>query len=188
MSISLFHTATKILLAFISRAAWQLRYYSTKVGLWRKDFLEGHAFFYFNFFCERWLHDSVTLQIPCTYICICNRVRSVPFSDGGLRDRDIIFKDETDLVFCFLSCLVKFPAREANGWRKRASSNPGNWECVFFSLFPLPTVLAFFHDQTHTLTQTRKVRRHAERPKGDREQFASLDFWLKCFTRLGTFI
>ena len=49
-------------------------------------------------------------------------------------------------------------------------------ECVSF--FPLPTALVFFHDQTHTLTQTRKVRIHAERPKGDREQFASLDFWI----------
>ena len=31
------------------------------------------------------------LQFPSTYICICNRVRSVSFSDGGLRDRDITF-------------------------------------------------------------------------------------------------
>ena len=53
-------------------------------------------------------------------------MRSVSFSDGGLRDRDIIFRDETDLVFCFFGCLVKFPAREANSWRRRASSNPGN--------------------------------------------------------------
>ena len=53
LSISLFRTATKILLAFISRAAWQHRYYSTKVGHnWRKDVLEGHAPFYFNFFCK----------------------------------------------------------------------------------------------------------------------------------------
>ena len=37
----------------------------------------------------------------------------------------------------------------------------------------------------HTLTQTRKVRTHAERPKGDREQFASLDFWIKCSTQDG---
>ena len=34
LSISLFRTATKILLAFVSRAAWQHRYYSTKVGHW----------------------------------------------------------------------------------------------------------------------------------------------------------
>ena len=34
-------------------------------------------------------------------------------------------------------------------------------------------------DQTHTLTQTREVRRDAERPKGDRDQFsASLDLWI----------
>ena len=32
--------------------------------------------------------------------------------------------------------------------------------------------------QTDTLTQTRKVRRHGERSKGDKEQFASLDFWI----------
>ena len=53
MSITLFRTVTKIVLAFISRAAWQYRYYSTKLGHnWRKDVLEGHAPFYFNFFCK----------------------------------------------------------------------------------------------------------------------------------------
>ena len=70
---------------------------------------------------------------------------------------------KTDLVFCFLSCLVKIPAREANSWRKRA--NPGNWVCVFFSFFSLPTVLAFFHDQTHTHTNKEgaKTRGKAKR-------------------------
>ena len=68
----------------------------------------------------------LTLQFPSTYICICNRVRRAPFSDGGLRDRHIIFRDETDLAFCFLSCLVKSSAFEANSWQRRASSNPGN--------------------------------------------------------------
>ena len=128
----------------------------------------------------------LTLQFLFTYICICNRVRSVSFSNGGLCDHDIIFRDETDLahVFCFFSCLVKFPARKANSWRRRANPNPSNWVCVFFSFFPHPTALAFFHDQTHTLTQTRKVRRQMERPKGDREQFASLDFWIT----IGAFI
>ena len=55
-------------------------------------------------------------------------MRSVSFSNGGLRDRDIIFRDETDLadVFCFFRCLVKFPAREADSWRRRVSPNPGN--------------------------------------------------------------
>ena len=51
------------------------------------------------------------------------------FSDGGLRDRDIIFRDQMDLVFCFLGY-------EANSWRRRASSNPGDKVCVsFFSFF-----------------------------------------------------
>ena len=45
---------------------------------------------------------------------------------GGLRDRDIIFRDETCLEFSLLGCVVRFPEREANSWRRRASSNPGN--------------------------------------------------------------
>ena len=54
-------------------------------------------------------------------------MRSVSFSDGGLRDSDIIFRDEKDLVFCFLGCVVKFPTRlTANSWRRKAKSNPGN--------------------------------------------------------------
>ena len=78
----------------------------------------------------------LTLRFLFTFICICNRVRSVSFSNSGLRERDIIFRDETDLVhvFCFFSCLVKFPAREANSWRRRASPNPAI-ECVSFFLF-----------------------------------------------------
>ena len=72
------------------------------------------------------MFGRLSLQFPYTYICICNRVRSVSFLDGGLRDRDIIFRDDTDFAFCFLSCLVRLPAREANSWQRRASSNPGN--------------------------------------------------------------
>ena len=96
----------------------------TKVGHCRKDVPEGHARFYLLYFFLQKMFARLTLQFPFTYICICNRVRSVSFSDGGLRDRDIMKK--TDFVFCFLSCLVKFPTREANSCRRRASSNPGN--------------------------------------------------------------
>ena len=67
---------------------------------------------------------------------------SVSFSDGGLRDRDIIFRDEKDLVFCLLGCVVKFPARKANSWRRRASSNSGNLECVSFFFF---FFFSFYH-------------------------------------------
>lgn len=53
-------------------------------------------------------------------------MRNVSFSDGGLRNRDIIFRDETDVLFFFLGCVVTFPSLEANSWRRRVSSNPGN--------------------------------------------------------------
>ena len=35
-------------------------------------------------------------------------MRSVSFSNGELRDRDIIFRDETDVVFCFLAAGLSF--------------------------------------------------------------------------------
>ena len=117
----------------------------------------------------------LTLQFLFTYICICNRVRSVSFSNGGLRDRDIIFRDETDLVFCFFSCLVKFPAREANSWRRRASPNSGIWVCAFFFFVSPATALAFFLNQTHTLT---KQGRCEDTWKGRKE---TVQFY--CFTR-----
>ena len=102
LSISLFRTATKILLAYISRAAWQHRYYSTKVGYWRwrTDVLEGHNPFYLKFFLQK-MFARLTLQFPFTYICICNRVGTVSFSDGGLRDRDIILRDENESCILF---------------------------------------------------------------------------------------
>ena len=80
----------------------------------------------------------------------------------------MIFKDETDPVFCFLSCLVKFlHAKLTDGGEERVRILA--IECLsVFLFFSLPTVLVFFHDQTPTLTQTRKVRRHTERPIGDK--------------------
>ena len=76
-----------------------------------------------------------------------------------------------DLVLCFISCLVKFRhAKLTAGGEGRVRMLAIG--CVSF--FPLLTVLAFFHDQTRTLTRTRKVRRHAKRPKGDREKFLQL--------------
>ena len=80
---------------------------------------------------------------------LCARERDVWIRGS---DRDIIFRDETDLVFCFLGCVVTFPARESNSWRRRASSHPGNWVCVFFSFFFPSYRFCFFYDQTHTLT------------------------------------
>ena len=41
-------------------------------------------------------------------------MRSVSFSDGGLRDHHIIFRDAADLLIGFHDCLVKFAAHEGN--------------------------------------------------------------------------
>ena len=157
MSISLFRTATKILLAFISRAAWQHRYYSTKVGHWRKDVLEGQAPFYLiNFFLQKCLHDELySFLLPIFVFATMWEV--VFFLDGGLRARDIIFTERWKQILYFvslLSCLVKeFPAREANSWHRKASSNPGNWVSVFFSFFSLSYRFSIFsrsNEHTHT--------------------------------------
>ena len=102
----------------------------------------------------------LTLQFPCTYICICNRVRSVSFSDGELCDRDIIFRDETDLESCFLCYLVKFRAREANSRRRRASSNPGHWVCLFFFFFPSYRFSIFSRSNAHTHTNKEDAKTH----------------------------
>ena len=53
-------------------------------------------------------------------------MRSVGFSDGGRRNRDIVFRDQMYLVFCFFGCVGKFPAREANSWWRSAVPKPGN--------------------------------------------------------------
>ena len=107
-------------------------------------------------------------------------MRSVSFSDGGLRDRDIIFRDEKDLVFCFLGCVVKFPTRltaiTAGGERR---SRILAIECVSFFPFSPSSRFSFFSRSnalTHTNKEGAKTRGKAERR--DREQFASLDFWI----------
>ena len=98
------------------------------------------------------------------------------FSDGGLRDRDIIFRDETDLVFCFLGCVVTFTAREANSWRRRATSNPSNLLCVFFSFFfPSYRLSVFF---TIKRTHSHKQGKGEDTRKGRKETESSFNFWI----------
>ena len=111
--------------------------------------------FYFNFFSAK---DICTIDFTFfTFIYIWNHVRSVSFSDGGSRDRNIIFRDRRYLVFCFLGCVVKFQAREANNsWRRSTSSNPCKWVCVLFLFhsflfffFFLPTFSIFSRSNAH---------------------------------------
>ena len=61
-------------------------------------------------------------------------MRSVSFSDGGLRDRDIIFRDETDLYFVSLAAWLSFlHAKLTAGGEGRVRILA--IECVFFSFF-----------------------------------------------------
>ena len=123
---------------------WQHRYCITKVGHWRKDVLEVHAPFCCNFFLQKIfprltsLFFNLYLHLKTLEKCFFLRRRVI--------HRDIIFRDRTYLVFCFIGCVVKFQAREAKNWPRSASSNPGNRACVlvlflFFLFLPL---LAFF--------------------------------------------
>ena len=133
-SISLFRTAIKILLAFISRAAWQHRYwlhYESRLSL--KNRCSGRS-------RSLILHFSSAKDV-CTVsflvrIFVFETTREVFLLRLWVAWLILTLRDRTYLVFCFLGCVVKFPAREANIWRRRASSNPGNWVWLcLFSLF-----------------------------------------------------
>ena len=177
------------LLLLVGLLGMQHRCYSTKVGHWRKGCSGRSRSPLLQFFLQK-MFARLALQFPSAYICICNHVRSVSFSNGGLRDRDIIFRDETDLVFCFLSCLVEFNFRHS----KLTASGEGrvrilSIECVsffLFSFFSLPTVLAFFHDQTHTHQQgrcedTRKGRKETESSSLHSISGLQINVWLGAF-------
>ena len=77
---------------------------------------------------------------------------------------DITFRDRTCFVFCFLGCVVKFQAREANSWPRSASSNPGNRVCVLFVFlsFSFPSYFEQFFSFSFTFIKLAKpVRHHA---------------------------
>ena len=126
---------------------------------------------------------------------VWNHVRSVYFSDGGSRDRDIIFIDRRYLVFCFLGCVVKFQAREANSRRRGTSSNPCNWVCVLFLFL---SFLFFFFLPTFSIFSRSNAHRHShnqgrckETWKGRKETLESsllhsicglqINVWLRAF-------
>ena len=73
-----FCTTTKIILAFISRAAGKHRYYMTKVGHWRNDLWEGHTLF-----CKRYLHDERHFFYLYFFFKPCEKCS---FSDVGSRN------------------------------------------------------------------------------------------------------
>ena len=115
LSISLFSTATKNLLAFIvglhgstdttsRKSAFEEKMFSRKVTLPSTLIFSAKDVWTINLTDSFYLYLYLKPHEKCF------------FSDGGLRDRDIIFRDETDLVFCFLGCVITFSAREANSW------------------------------------------------------------------------
>ena len=172
------------------------QYYITKIGHWRKDGLERNAPYCFTIFLQK-IFARLTLLFLHFSLNLKPREKCFFFRQWAWsRDRDIIFRDWTYLVFCFFGCVVKFQAREANSWRRGASSNPVQaFEFVYFftfflslfvSLFSflffffLPTLTFLSRSNAHRLTQNKggKISKRSKRPKGEREQFASLDLWI----------
>ena len=94
-------------------------------------------------------------------------MRSVSFSDGGLRDRDIIFRDERELVFVSLAAQLRFRHAKLTGeGRVRILAT----ECVSFSLlfFVSPSYrFRFFflpsNAHTHINKEGAETHRKAER-------------------------
>ena len=175
-----------ILLAFISRAAWQHRYYITKVYPW--DVFEGHRLpSTLTFFLQKIFARLTSLFLP---LYIWNHVRSVSFSDSGFRDRDIMFRDRRYIVFRFLGCVVKFQAREANNsWRRSTSSNPCNWVCVFFLFlsflfFFFPSYFSRSNAHRHSHNQ----RRCRETWKGRKETLESSSLHSICGLQINVWL
>ena len=95
---------------------------------------------------------------------------------GGLRDRDIIFRDETCLEFRLLGCVVRFPEREANSLAEKGEFESWQLSVCLFSRFSFPSYRfsVFLRSNAHTHIN-KEGEIHSERPKGDREQLASLN-------------
>ena len=118
-----FCSATNILLAFISLAAGGTDTTPRKSAIEEK-----------MFWGSRYQGQNIC-TINVTFLTYSNETAWKVFlfkTVGRVFDRDIIFRDRTYLEFCFLGCVVKFQASEANSWRRSASSNPGNRVCVLF--------------------------------------------------------
>ena len=101
---------------------------------------------------------KVTRPFTFTFIYIWSHVRSVSFSDGVSRDRDTIFRDRRYLVLNLFPWLFWWSFRHAElttGGEARARIPGIEFVCFFSFSFLL---LAFLHDQTNILTQTREVR------------------------------
>ena len=117
--------------------------------------------------CKNCLHDYLIHRFFFCgrYLFSKSPEKSFFLSDGGMRDRDITFRDQMDLVCCFFGCVVKFPAREAN--RRAGEGSRFRNECFFFFCLSRLSTLRFFFSRSIAHTHTnRKVRRDSERLLG----------------------
>ena len=119
-----FCSITKIVLAFISRAARSTEVHHEsrplKKRCFRRSRYQGQNICTINVIFFTYINETAWKVFLFKMV-------------GRVFDRDIIFWDRTYLVFCFLGCVVKpFQASEANSWRRSGSSNPGNRVCVLF--------------------------------------------------------
>ena len=148
--------------------------------------------FYFNFFSAK---DICTINFTFfnLYLHLKPREKCFFISDGGSRDRDIIFRDRRYLVFRFLGCVVKFQARDANNsWRRSTSSNLCNWVCVFFLFlsflffFFLPTFSIFSRSNAHR--HSHNQRRCTEMWKGRKETLESSSLHSICGLQINVWL
>ena len=72
-------------------------------------------------------------------------MRSVSFSDGGSRDRDIKFQlSRMCLVFCFLGCVVKFPQFPARELEKLTAGGEARARILAIEFVSFFLFLSFF--------------------------------------------
>ena len=118
-------SGSKILLAFISRAAGSIGVilHHEIRPLKKRWFGRSHSLLLYIFSAKDICTISVTFfcfVLFCFFwgvrVCACDIYIYIIFlfqTMGRVIVPDIIFRDRTCLVFCFLCCVVKFQAREA---------------------------------------------------------------------------
>ena len=107
-----------------------------------------------------------------TFIYIWSHVRSVSFSDGGSRDRDIIFRDRRYLVLNLFPWLFWWSFRHTKlttGGEARARIPAIEFVCFFSFFLPTFSIFAWSNEHTHT----NKGGAHEETRKGGKETLES---------------
>ena len=92
-------------------------------------------------------------------------MRSVSFSEGGSRDRDIKFQlSRMYLVFCFLGCVVKFPQFPARELEKLTAGGEARTRILAIEFVCFFLFLSFFFFFNYFLLMI-KLNEHAHTNK-----------------------